>query len=278
MIKGTLPSKEAILVLVDSGATSSLICAKTVQASRFLSQLPKRKVPSLKFTVGNGQHIWTKDAMDIPISIGGQPFNIEVRTVDTLGGIGIVLGTESLAKLDARLNFKKHQLHFKGTSINLNVCKDKTIQPGDTNIIQITGKLPNFLKNSTAFIKSSKFATNYSFPRMLVKFNRGIANIVVCNPTRSPVTLNKTKAFATLSFSDLTNVYTPVNQCELLAMLQPAPKNKDGESRETPNTPYEDGEKKESATKQQPTRRQTKRNEEEEIPASRRRRYQTDNV
>ena len=266
MIKGTLPSKEAILVLVDSGATSSLICAKTVQASRYLSQLPKRKAPSLKFTVGNGQHIWTKDAMDIPISIGGQPFIIEVRTVDTLGGIGIVLGSESLAKLDARLNFRKHQLHFKGTSINLNVCKDMTIQPGNTNIIQITGKLPNFLKNATAFIKSSKFATNYSFPRMLVKFDRGIANVVVCNPTRSPVTLNKNKAFATLAFSDLTNVYTPVNQRELLNMLQPALKNKDGESAETPNTPYEDGEKKESAAKQQPTRRQIKEMKRKKYP------------
>ena len=191
MIKGTLPSKESIIILVDSGASSSLICAKTIQASQFLSQLPKREAPALKFTVGNGEQILTKYAMNIPLSIAGEAFNIEVRTVDTLGGPGLILGTDSLTQLDAKLDFKSHQLHFKSNSVNVNVCHDVSFKPGETKVIQIKGKLPNFMKNNVALIKTCKFATNFAFPRMLVQFHKCKANVLVYNSTQRIITLYK---------------------------------------------------------------------------------------
>ena len=43
MVQGMLPSHQKILVMVDSGASKSLISHSTVMHSKFLSELPKIK-------------------------------------------------------------------------------------------------------------------------------------------------------------------------------------------------------------------------------------------
>ena len=216
MVRARLPSKEALIVLFDSGATSSLICAKTVDSSKFLSSLPKRQVQPLKFQVGNGQHIYTSYALEIPLFMGSHKFVVEARAVQNLGGINLVIGTDALEDIDAKLEFKAHQLKFKSTSIVVRSRHNITLQPGQTRSITITGRLPYFLKNNQIMVRSTRFASQLTASQMLVKFASSVASIVVSNPFSRPVTISNSKPFGVINFNDLTNVYVPLASSDVL--------------------------------------------------------------
>ena len=124
MIKARLTNRESIIVLIDSGASHSLVCAKTVASSQFLSSLPKRHAEPLKFQVGNGQHIWSSYAIEVPLVLGAHKFVIDARACPHLGGINLILGTDSLVDIDAQMDFKSRQLKFKNTSINVHSVHD----------------------------------------------------------------------------------------------------------------------------------------------------------
>jgi hypothetical protein len=113
MVLASLPSKEKILTLIDSGATTSLICATTISKSQYLSSLPKIAVPPKEFKVGNGQYMSTRFAIAIEVQMCGHKFIIKALAVDTLGGIGLVVGNDALEDIDANLDFRHHQLRFK---------------------------------------------------------------------------------------------------------------------------------------------------------------------
>ena len=157
MIRAKLPNRESLIALVDSGATSSLICAKTVASSQYLTSLPKRQCKPLKFQVGNGAHIWSSYAIEIPVFLGNHKFVIDARAVQNLGGIGLVIGSEALVDIDAQLDFKSHQLRFKSSSINVHSVHDVKLLPQQSRVIAVTGKLPHFLRNNHALIKLTRF-------------------------------------------------------------------------------------------------------------------------
>jgi hypothetical protein len=195
MIRAHLPSKESLIVLMDSGASSSLVGAATVESSKFLSALPKRKVPTLRFKVGNGQYIYTMYAIEIPLIIGEHKFVIEARAVANLGGIDLVVGTQALEDIDAKLDFQSHRLKFNKSSIMLHTRQNFVLPPKQSKVVQLTGRLPNFLKNSQALIRTTSFTSKFTGPLSLVKFKNGV--------TQRPVWLLSTNSSHLLSFASV---------------------------------------------------------------------------
>ena len=211
MIKAKLTNRESIIALVDSGASHSLICAKTVASSQFLSKLPKRETEPLKFQVGNGQHIWTSYAIEIPLVLGNHKFIIDARACSYLGGISLILGTDSLVDIDAKMDFKSRQLRFKNTSINVHSVHDTKLLPNQSKLVSITGKLPHFLRNNQAMLRLTKFGSQFTATNSLVKFHSGKASIVLYNPFNRAINLHKNKPIASIRFQDLANTFHPFN-------------------------------------------------------------------
>ena len=216
IVSAKLPDNVDIIVLVDSGASHSLVCASTIQNSPYLSKLPKRTVREIKFQVGNGEYLVTNSAIDIELKIQGHKFVVTALVMSTLAGINLVLGDKSLAEMEAKLDFKSHKLQFRSNSILLHACSDYIIHPKQTRTISIEGKLPKELRNCNVMVKASSFLERFTSKHMLVQFNESEGVIVVFNPGNRLVRIRADKPIATLDVRSITNFYSSVCQvsCE----------------------------------------------------------------
>jgi hypothetical protein len=62
-------NKEGIIILFDSGATSSLISASIIQKSKYLSSLPLFETDPRYFKIGNGEYLIANKAISFQVSI-----------------------------------------------------------------------------------------------------------------------------------------------------------------------------------------------------------------
>ena len=207
----TLPSNEKLICLIDSGATTSLVCNSVVQESRFLSKLPKQSLQPIKFTVGNGETIVSNHTIEFPFKIEEHSFVVRAMIINNLGGVGLVLGQASLAELDAKLTFKSNKLEFKSKSVLLFPSTNYVIDPQQTRYITVTAKLPKFLKNSSIRIKSNKYFSRLCPEMMLVKFKKSEAVVLAKNDSQFPIILNKSRSVGTVELQSLTDLYDPVD-------------------------------------------------------------------
>lgn len=210
MVTAKLPDQRNIIVLVDSGASHSLVCSTTVNNSPYLSRLPRRKVKELRFRVGNGEYITTNAAIDVQIKMQGHKFVITALIMNTLGGINLVLGNKSLSEINASLDFQSHKLRFKCNSIPLKASGDYVIQPNQTRHIIIDGKVPSKLRHANMLAKSTKFLSKFTCTNMLIQLQSGRSTIIVHNGGNRPARISKNKPLATLDTKSITNFY-----CEL---------------------------------------------------------------
>ena len=214
MVIGKLPSKESMIVLCDSGASHTLICANTIRNSSYLSSLPKRPTKSARFQVGNGEYITTNHAIDVTVSIQGHKFLVTALVVNTLAGLSMVLGNTSLSELDASLDFRTNRLRFKSKSVLLKPTGNFIIQPHQSRSITLKGKLPNFLKNANILVSSLNFLEKLSPKFMLVQFRNSCTNIVVKNPFDKEITINDSRPVAVIDFKSMVNMYKAISHFE----------------------------------------------------------------
>jgi hypothetical protein len=205
-----LPNREKVLTLFDSGASDSLVCASFVQQSKYLSKLPKIMIPIQKFKVGNGEYVSSRYALEIPIQLQNQKFIVKALALDTLGGIDLVIGTPALREIDACLEFRNHRLRFKHTTFVAYLTRTLTLQPNQVKIVNVSARLPAFLRNASLFVRTSRFISNFTASNMLLKFHNGFASLVLSNPMDCPVTFSHNKPFGIVDLKHLTQIYTPV--------------------------------------------------------------------
>jgi rhodanese-related sulfurtransferase len=210
MVHATLPSNEKLLVLCDSGASSSIVCSSLLQRSRFLSQLPKYSMKPVTFTVGNGETVVSNQSLEFPIKIGIHKFVVQAMVVGNLGGIDLVIGQSALAHVDAKLSFKSNKLEFKSRSVLLYPSRNFVVNPKQTRYITVTARLPKALKNACVRIRGNKFFCQYGPEYMLVKFRKSEAVVIVRNDSNSPIVIEKTKSVGTVELQSLLDLYDPV--------------------------------------------------------------------
>ena len=210
MVLALLPNREKMLTLFDSGASDSLVCATFVQQSKYLSKLPKISVPVHKFKVGNGEYVTSKYAMEIPIKIQNHQFVIRALAIDTLGGIDLVIGSPALREIDACLEFKQQRLRFRHTTFIARLTRSLTLQPGEVRIVNVSARIPAFLRNATLFLRTSKFMSQFTASNMLLKFHHGFATIVLRNPLNRTFSISHEKTFAIIDLRYLTKMYSPI--------------------------------------------------------------------
>ena len=106
--KGYLDNNESVVLLIDSGATSSLISGTCIQRSPLLSKLPQFDIEPRRFKIGNGEYLCTNKAISFEINIQKQKFKIHACIADNLAGPDMLLGATTLAALNGSLDFRTH--------------------------------------------------------------------------------------------------------------------------------------------------------------------------
>ena len=148
--------------------------------------------------------------MEIPIYVQGHKFFIRALAFDTLGGIDLVIGSPSLADIDATLEFRRNRIKFKHTTFVAHLTKSFTLQPHQVKIVSVAARLPSFLRNANLFLRTSRFVSQFTASNMLVKFRNGFASIVINNPLDRPISFSKDRQFGIVDLSHLTQIYTPI--------------------------------------------------------------------
>ena len=89
--------------------------------------------------------------MEIPIYVQGHKFFIRALTLDTLGGIDLVIGSPSLADIDATLEFRRNRIKFRHTTFVADLTKSFTLQPHQVKIVSVAARVPSYLCNANVF-------------------------------------------------------------------------------------------------------------------------------
>lgn len=97
--RGDLCDRKKVIVLVDSGATRTLISWRTIQNSPYLSKLSLTKIETLRFRVGNGALMTSNTTITFDLRIQGVKLTLTAVVLDNLGGFDIVVGTPTLREL-----------------------------------------------------------------------------------------------------------------------------------------------------------------------------------
>ena len=214
MVTALLPNREKIITLFDSGATQSLLCSKFVQNSHFLSQLPKTPIQPIRFRVGNGDYLTANYAITFKCSISSHEFEITATVVNVLGGINLVIGNRALEHIEAKLDFNEHKITFKRHPIRIYPQNDVQLQPGQTKMICVSGRMPKTFMHAQGKIKATARFTAFMPRLMLVQFHAGCAKIAITNPYHTVKRISRQHAIATFSTSSVLHTYNIIQSVD----------------------------------------------------------------
>ena len=162
----------------------------------------------MNFKAGNGQSLQTRYAIEIPIKIQSHSFIVKALALDTLGGLNLVIGSPSMADIDACLEFRHNRLRFKHSTFPLKLTKSVVLKPKYVQMVTVTARLPTALRDATLFVKPTSFISKFTASHMLLQFRNGYANLLLTNTSEKPVTLCKDKLFAVIDLRFLTQMYS----------------------------------------------------------------------
>jgi hypothetical protein len=77
-VKGYLPDKLGIVIIVNSGATHSLISGACVSNSPCLSKLPRVEIEPINFRIDNGEYLHATQALNVDLTIQGHKLKLHV--------------------------------------------------------------------------------------------------------------------------------------------------------------------------------------------------------
>ncbi len=201
MIEATLPSKQKLTVLIDSGASTSILSEATTRQSAYLSSLPVECVQPRKIKIANGAVIVTDKMINFKVSVNGHEIGISAYLVPTMGLIPCLLGNNDLERLKAVLDFEKHTLRFrKPRNTVMRATRNITLKPGQTRYLTLSGRMPVALKSGEAVLNSSQFGSKFMPKRLIITITKGTCTVPLKNLSNKQVNIKTNVALAYLDF------------------------------------------------------------------------------
>jgi uncharacterized short protein YbdD (DUF466 family) len=207
-----------MFILFDSGASKTIVSGNYVKSCTYLSSRQQTVIEPVKFRLGNGQFLVAKSMIKFEVNIQEHKFTISAVIVDTLVGVDLILGTNTLADLNGSLDFKDNRFRIKSKKVTFAPVKKVVIQPGETKQVTLQGKTPPYVRNTNVVINANRHLSKYSPDAMLVTIHKGRTQIVVTNTGDKPVYLTKGRPIASLDLGNLvtTTQSLPVNNILML--------------------------------------------------------------
>ena len=190
---GSLPNRLEIIVLIDSGATESIVSQDFVDKSMNGIKIEYEYFEQpIKLSVANGDFIFAEKKVKIPIRFGR--LRIELRALvvpNDLGGIDVIFGSYDLAKYEARLDFTNNRISFaKGHDTIMRVLSEAYVPAQSSKSVRIYGKVPKIFQNKPMILKAVGFGKNILPERSLVDLKNGYCDVILLNNTDKRIKIN----------------------------------------------------------------------------------------
>lgn len=156
LTQATFPDMTTVSILIDTGATYSLISSEFIQRSNYLSSLPKQPGPEpISLKIGNGDFIQVTHFIKVRFHIQDVPVYSKFYIVNCNNAYPLLLGVETMRDLSCKIDFSTNTLTIKNKYF---VAKNLTaiaIPPNGKRKIYIQPTLP-FQFNNVALLCKTK--------------------------------------------------------------------------------------------------------------------------
>ena len=214
---GCLPNRREILVLVDSGATESIVSQQFVDNSMVDLEIEYEhfKEP-IKLGIANGDYIFADKKIKIPIRFGRIKLILRALVVpNDLGGIDVIFGSSDLSKHKAKLDFSSNSISFvKGHNTIMRVMSEIYVPAKGSKSVRIYGKVPKIFKERCMVIKATGFGRKILPERSLVDLKNGYCDVLLVNDTDRRIKINNNARIARIDVETSFLKRDPVNLVE----------------------------------------------------------------
>jgi len=191
-VTGSLPDGQNFNLIVDSGATMTVISSMYLESKEYLKNLPKQKCEPYRIRIADGSIVESVETIRFPVRIQGYDFSLCAQVMPTCGLVSCLLGTADLRRLRAQLDFATHTLKFFiPDRVPFKAVANDILKPHSARVITLQGKLPKNAQNGQIVINSSYFARRLTSECYLTNVRRGHCQVQVYNPTDKVLKINR---------------------------------------------------------------------------------------
>jgi hypothetical protein len=190
-------------VVVDSGATLTLLSTEVVKSSPYLRSLTQIKTEPKRIRIADGSVMVSDRMLQFEVSIQGFVFTLSAQIMPAFGLVKGLLGTEDLKKLSACLDFKTNQLMFNlkpPKPVPFKVKNKVILKPGASKFVTVTGKLAKNCCSGELVLNSSKIGQKLTSSSLLTHVKHGSCLIPIFNDSDKIIRLNRGTV---LAYADL---------------------------------------------------------------------------
>jgi len=213
-VEGKLENGVFVSVLVDTGATKTLISENFMKNHQILRSLPVQNLDKpIEFLVANNETFKVSSYITFMLYLGDTEISVDAFICPGLINIHLVLGVDTLKNISAILDMNTKIMRFRTNHIPLYIPRDVVIFPGVELFVTIYGNFPKVLKNFSGRINGSKFLKKVFMDKSVVQFHKGSTRIPIFNNTNKPIKLLHAfpvAYFVPNSVFDVSNVFCSI--------------------------------------------------------------------
>ena len=153
---GNLKNRKKLNILVDSGSSLTLVSENFVSDNNILANCKKTAVNPVKFTVGNGGILLSKEKICFDVYVPNVKIRLNAYAVKSLIGVELILGNEVLSDLGGILDFEARIVRLKDKKNILSPVRKYVIYPGQSCHVALKGKFPQLQEFRICYLHDSK--------------------------------------------------------------------------------------------------------------------------
>jgi len=203
-VKGRLKCGLGLDVVIDSGSTITLLTSEVVNASPYLSALPRIRTEPVRIRVADGSIIVSDTRIQFVVTIDSYDFYMDAHIMPSFGLVKALLGTDDLKRLGAKLDFTSNQLTVKlniPRTTPFRVKENVWLKPHESRMVALWGRLPKNLSTGDIILNASQKGQSLTSSCLLTKVKKGTCLIPVYNNSDKISKLHKGRILAYADFN-----------------------------------------------------------------------------
>ena len=214
LVVGLLPNGRKFNIVIDSGASLTLLGQDVVDSSPYLSQLPLEKIEPVKICIADGNFIYTEFKINFECQIQGFHVPLSAHIVPPFGLVNCLLGTPDLKRLRATIDLERDILKLsipKSKVVKFNTTSAFYIRPHSTRLITLKAKLPAHFSNGEIELKATKTSDRLTAAYFLTTVRKGKCVVPMHNDSDKTIQVSR---HSCLAVTDFDNLCQPVSRSE----------------------------------------------------------------
>ena len=217
-VTGTLPDGKHLDIVVDSGASLTVLSSMFVDSSEYLRKLPREKTRTYKIRIADGSIVESAEMIRLTIKIQNYTFSIAAQIMPSYGLVACLLGTVDLKRLQAQLDFSTNTLCFKvPKDAAFKIAETGWVRPHSVRAVTLECKLPKNANTGQVVLNCTALGKRLTSECFVTDVQHGCCPVQVHNPTGRSIRLDRGTVFGYLDAAASHSKLHPVRLTKISA-------------------------------------------------------------